>query len=263
MEGSSGRKQRKVTEGSSASSSAQGSRHVFVLVPFAEKARGKFEAPDFHDPHQSAQEWVDAKNADKSRGNKVYQKISMDGLKDVDFSQGHRLYVHGHGGSRKEHQNKLYDSGDAHITPTGLRDGMKHENPDIFKTGSLDVRIASCYSAQSKFAETLASSLSSERTATGSVKGYSGQLNVMEMTTRARVRATKPTEGLHKLAGLGMQGKKLVSASDKSREVHYDRDKAEFKASVHATSFPVVPPAAPRAKQQTGETTKKRTRGNG
>jgi hypothetical protein len=260
MEGSRGRKQRKMDEGSSASSSAP-ARHVFVLVPFEEQARGKNALPNFRDPHQSAQEWVDAKNADKSRGSKVYHKISMGGLNDVDFSQGHRLYVHGHGGSSAEHRNKLYgNDDDGHVTPKGLRDDMKRANPDIFKTDSLDMRIASCYSVKSKFAETFASSVSSDRTAAGSVKGYAGQLNVMEMTTRARIRGTTATEGLHKLAGLAMDNKKLVSASDRNQEVHYDRDKSEFKASAHRTSFPVVKPAVSRAKQVTGETSKKRPR---
>lgn len=221
-------------------------KRVWVLAPFPEGDTSRSRQPDYRDPHQTASEWVRAKNAAQpKRGDrKTYEKISLEGLTRIDFTRGDRLYVHGHGGIARKWRNKLVGKDDEEFSPATLRAAMADVHPDIFKSATIDIRIASCYSAQNEFARSFARELGKVEGARGSVKGYRGQLNVVEMTKGVSRHGVHRDPPARKLANLTLESNRLIAFDDRSRTVNYldKSDREAFRASKHRVEYRITPP---------------------
>jgi hypothetical protein len=207
------------------------------MVPFPDHSGG---STDRSDPHVTANEWVRAKNADTQA--KTYEKIGLDDLNKVDFNRGDRLYVHGHGGMASADRDKVFDKADDNLTSAKLHQKMTESNPDIFNSKKIDVRMASCYSAENDFAKGFAQELGAHAGSGGVVKGYNGQMNVTEMAKLTR-RDTLTVKPAFKLANLKKNHRgDLVHNDDESKVVSYPdlTSRTAVRAQKHAVEYPVI-----------------------
>jgi hypothetical protein len=215
------------------------------MVPFPDHSA---DSTDLKDPHVTAKAWVRAKNADSQA--KTYEKIGLDDLTKVDFNRGDRLYVHGHGGMARADRDKVFDKADDHLTSAKLHQKMTESNPEIFNSKKIDVRMASCYSAENDFAKGFAQELGAHAESGGAVKGYNGQMNVTEMAKLTR-RDTLTVKPAFKLANVNTHRGGLVSNADQSTVVSYPdlSSRTAFRAKANAVKFPVISNKKGRTKE--------------
>lgn len=234
-------------------------KKVKILVPFKYRAGSE---NNLNDPHGTSIEWQNVKSQRGLERNKTYSIISGT-LEPKSLSPEDRLYIHGHGAAGADEISSSDDSDT--ISATQLAKQIKQALNDETSTGRvLDIRTASCYSADGKrpFAEALATALGKQGIH-ARIKGYTGQLNVIEMT-RGSTRSRRGRENPVKLAGIVVSQRQatFVDMHDASRIITHpsranDSANFEYRAKNKSKTFNSTPSNAAKASNTQG---KKRSR---
>lgn len=229
-------------------------KKVKILVPF-KRITGCEN--NLNDPHGTSTEWQKVKSQRGLERNKTYSIINR-ALEPKSLSPDDRLYIHGHGAVGSDVISSSDDSDT--ISATQLAKQIKQALNDETSTARvLDIRTASCYSADGTrpFAKALATALGKQGIH-ARVKGYTGQLNVIEMT-RGTTRRRSGRENPVKLAGIVVSQRQatFVDMHDASRIITHpsganDSANFEYRAKNKSKTFNSTPSNAAKARNIQG-----------